>query len=90
MKCSRKIYRIAQEMEENMVELRRNRSMEETRAGASNIVVNNDIGGPVSQPLPITDDGDMAVLTKLKKMFDAGLIDQPEYDSKKREILERM
>lgn len=30
------------------------------------------------------------VLTKLKKMLDAGLIDQTEYDAKKQEILSRM
>ena len=32
----------------------------------------------------------LEVLTKLKKMLDAGLIEQSEYDQKKQEILSRM
>lgn len=35
-------------------------------------------------------DEPMEVLTKLKKLLDAGLIEQSEYDAKKAEILERM
>jgi membrane protease subunit (stomatin/prohibitin family) len=37
----------------------------------------------------VTEDP-MEVLTKLKKMLDAGLIEQGEYDAKKAEILSRM
>ncbi len=87
---AKKIYRIAQEMEEKMVELRRERSMEESRAGAANIVVNNDLGNLASNLSPPTGNDDLEVLAKLKKMLEAGLIEQIEYDSKKRDILERM
>lgn len=40
--------------------------------------------------VPNSDDDPMAVLTKLKKMLDAGLIEQSEYDAKKADILTRM
>jgi len=89
---ARKVYRIAQQMEEEMIGVRRDRSMEETRAGATNVVVNNDIGNdaPATTLPPPPADNDLANLTKLKQMLDAGLIEQAEYDSKKQEILARM
>ena len=37
-----------------------------------------------------TQEDPMEVLTKLKKMLDAGLIEQAEYDAKKTDILSRM
>lgn len=37
-----------------------------------------------------TQEDPLEVLTKLKKMLDAGLIEQSEYDQKKQEILSRM
>ena len=44
-----------------------------------------------SQTQPASQEEDpVAVLGKLKKMLDAGLIDQSEYDAKKAEILSRM
>ena len=36
-------------------------------------------------PVPAADPGE--VLGKLKRLLDAGLIEQEEYDAKKREIL---
>ena len=36
------------------------------------------------------EEDPMETLTKLKKMLDAGLIEQSEYDAKKTEILGRM
>ena len=44
---------------------------------------------PQTQPVAQTEDP-IAVLGKLKKMLDAGLIEQSEYDAKKAEILSRM
>lgn len=41
------------------------------------------------QTQPVQEDP-LEVLTKLKKMLDAGLIEQTEYDQKKTEILSRM
>ncbi|WP_455543699.1 SPFH domain-containing protein [Intestinibacter sp.] len=43
-----------------------------------------------SQPTSTQADDPMEVLVKLKKMLDAGLIEQAEYDAKKNEILGRM
>lgn len=85
---ARKVYRIAQEMEEAMVEFRRNREMEERRSGASNIVVNASTAAP-SAPTPATNDP-MAKLSQLKQMLDAGLITDEEFVSKKQEILSQM
>ncbi|MDE7280239.1 MAG: SHOCT domain-containing protein, partial [Ruminiclostridium sp.] len=47
---------------------------------------------PASQPQQAApqESDPMEVLTKLKKMLDAGLIEQSEYDSKKAEILSKM
>ena len=88
---ARKIYRIAQDMEEKMVELRRSRAMEEQRAGATNVTVNNDLGNltSVSTGEDRAEDP-LAALKSLKSMLDAGLIEQSEYDAKKTQILERM
>lgn len=90
---ARKVYRVAQEREEAAHEERRQRAMEETRAGAGNIVVNAAIA-----PVPATSQGnntsnsDDAVqkLKKLKCMLDEGLISEEEYNLTKSRILESM
>jgi hypothetical protein len=88
---ARKIYRIAQDMEEKMVELRRERSMEERRAGAANVIVNNDLGQLVNHSLGNHSNSDpVAALQTLKSMLESGLISQEEFDRKKSQILERM
>ena len=84
---ARKIYRIAQDMEEKMVEYRRDRAMEERRAGAANVIVNNDLAALTNNA---SAGDDLEKLSKLKQMLDQGLISQPEFDEKKREILNRM
>jgi hypothetical protein len=90
---ARRIYRIAQQREEEVMEVRRARAMEEQRAGASNIVVN--ASAPTAQvppapqpgtPAPPTDDP-VAKLQKLKQMLDQGLIQQSEYDAAKAKVL---
>ncbi|MCD8038201.1 MAG: SPFH domain-containing protein [Lachnospiraceae bacterium] len=51
------------------------------------------MAGQVRQPMqqPETQQDDpMETLAKLKKMLDAGLIEQDEYDAKKKEILSRI
>ena len=83
---ARKVYRIAQEMEEAMVEFRRNREMEVRKSGASNIVVNTSAGPSLATP----SVDPMAKLMQLKQMFEAGLITDEEYSSKKQEILSQM
>lgn len=46
--------------------------------------------GTAPQPQQSSPDDPMEVLGKLKKLLDAGLIEQSEYDAKKAEILSRM
>ncbi|MCA9121000.1 MAG: SHOCT domain-containing protein [Planctomycetaceae bacterium] len=91
---ARRIYRIAQQREEEMIELRRLRQMEESRAGANNIVVNS----PIQQQPVVASDGTthqahndpLARLTKLKQMLEAGLIEQEEFNATKAKILSEM
>jgi len=89
---ARMLYRIAQEREEQMREFRRQRSMEETRAGASQIVINN--GGPASVPVPSVQpptspskEEPLARLQKAKAMLEAGLIEQAEFTALRDRIL---
>ena len=88
-KQARKIYAYAQEVEERMHEERRARDMEEKRAAAGGVVIQSPMGYPAQAAAPVADDP-MAVLGKLKKMLDAGLIESSEFESKKAEILSRM
>ena len=83
---ARKAYSMAQEKEQEGSETRRQRQMQENSAKAGHIVVGNVGAGTPSA----TTDDPMAKLTKLKNMFDAGLITQEEYDKKKAEILSSM
>jgi hypothetical protein len=86
---ARKIYAYAQEVEERMHEERRARDMEEKRAAAGGVVIQSPMGYPAQAAAPVADDP-MAVLGKLKKMLDAGLIEASEFETKKAEILSRM
>lgn len=87
-KQARKIYSYAQEIEERMHDERRNREMEERRAAAGGVVIQ----APAHQAYPQAESKDdpIEILSKLKKMLDAGLIDQSEFDAKKSEILAKM
>ena len=84
---ARKAYSIAQEKEQEAAEIRRHRQMQEDSAKAGHIVIGSGSSGT---PSSTTTDDPMAKLTKLKNMFDAGLITQEEYDKKKAEILSSM
>ncbi|WP_336827951.1 MULTISPECIES: PH domain-containing protein [Sphingobacterium] len=89
---ARKLYRFAQEMEEMKKDERRQRDLEDKRALAGGgIVINTPVSQPVSSPVsqtPIEDP--METLSKLKRMVDASLISQEEYDVKKDQVLARM
>ena len=82
---ARKAYSMAQEKEQEATETRRQRQMQEDSAKAGHIVIGSSSAGTTA-----TADDPMAKLTKLKNMFDAGLITQEEYDKKKAEILASM
>lgn len=90
---ARKLYTMAQEQEEVQRELRRQRELEEKRAGAGRVVVSGPMPSqqttPQEQPKQQQEDP-VAVLQKLKTMLDNSLITQEEYDAKKMEILGRM
>ena len=71
-----------------MFEFRRQRDMEEKRAGAGGLVINSPLNALQSNAEP--SDDPVAVLGKLKQLLDAGLIEQSEYDAKKQDILAKM
>lgn len=79
-----KIYRIAQQREEEALEVRRSRAMEESAAGATNISVQ----APAT-PSPVSNDTNSAVerLRQLKEMLDMELITQEEFNERKTEII---
>ena len=86
---ARKLYRHAQEMEEAVREERRDRDLEEKRAAAGSVVVQNAmLPNQVAEQAPQQDH--LETLKKLKQMLDAGLISPAEYEAKKSEILARM
>ena len=87
-KQARKIYAYAQEVEEQAHHGRRQIELESLRAAAGNVVV--QAGGQQAQPPALPVDDPMQVLGKLKKMLEAGLIEQSEYDAKKAEILSKI
>ncbi len=87
---ARRLYQYAQEREEEMIEYRRQRELEDKRAAAGGgIIVNNAL--PINDVKENVSENDpISVLSKLKSLLDAGLISQTEFDSKKEEILSRL
>lgn len=83
---ARAVYRIGQEMEEKMIEVRRQRDMEEKRAAAGQVTVNSAVA---SQAAPASSGGGdlVARMGQLKQMLEADLITQEEFDAKKAEIM---
>ena len=84
---AKKIYQIAQEREEEWVEKKRQRKIEEDRAksGASHIIV-----GKQNQEAPIEQSKIKIKLLELKSLLDEGLITQDEYQNKKDSILKEI
>lgn len=87
-KQARKLYSIAQEMEEYVKEERRTREMEEKRAAAGGVYLQNPAS--IQQNQTPAEEDPLQVLKKLKDMLNADLITEEEYNSKKSEILSRM
>lgn len=87
---ARMLYRHAQEMEEQAFEERRTRKMEEARAAAGGVVVQNAFVPPEhSKPAHPADDP-VESLKRLKAMLEADLITPDEFSAKKADILKRM
>lgn len=85
---ARRLYSIAQEMEENVREEMRLRQMEEKRAEAGGIVLQQT--GPMGTGTAAPPDEPLQALSKLKQLMEAGLITTQEYETKKAEILSRL
>jgi len=89
---ARKLYSLAQEMEEDVREERRRREMEEKRAAAGGIYLQDTQLSPQQAPQPAApaQPTPMEKLQQLKQMLEAGLITQEQYDTKSQEILAQM
>ncbi len=91
---ARKLYQFAQEMEEQMRSIRREKDLETRRASAGGITVNN--ATPIitqpqqNQPQLIETEDPFAVLQKLKGLMENGIISPEEFEIKKNEILSRV
>lgn len=93
---ARKLYQYAQGKEEQMIEYRREKELEERRAASGGIVVNtqNENQEKPAEPqeakseTPAEDP--METLLKLKAFLDNDLISLEDYETKKKEILSRM
>ncbi|SHG22176.1 PH domain-containing protein [Chryseobacterium sp. OV279] len=94
---ARKLYQFAQEIEERMRGVRREKDLEVRRASAGGVTVNNAtpiIAQPFQTTQPSTNlieaEDPFAVLQKLKGLVDNGIISMEEFESKKNEILSRV
>ena len=88
---ARKLYQFSQAREEEMIEFRRQKQLEEARAAAGGGIVVTTAMPSQEIPKTVTEAEDpFAVLQKLKSLLENNLINQEEFDTKKKEILERM
>ncbi|AZA78504.1 hypothetical protein EG347_13795 [Chryseobacterium sp. G0186] len=95
---ARKLYQFAQEIEEQMRGLRREKDLETRRASAGGVTVNNAtpiIAQPQQfqeqqKPLLIENEDPFALLQKLKGLMENGIISTREFEEKKNEILSRV
>lgn len=86
---ARRIYTFAQRVEEQMRYARRAADMEMARAKAGGVVIQAP-AGLGGAPAPAAAEDPVTVLTRLKQMYDAGLIEAAEFTAKKSEVLARM
>lgn len=95
---ARKLYQFAQEVEERMRGVRREKNLETLRASAGGVTVNN--ATPIitqpqqfheeKKPLLIENEDPFALLQKLKDLKENGIISPEEFEIKKNEILSRV
>lgn len=83
---ARKVYALAQEQEERVREERRRRELEEMRASAGGITMNQ----PGAAATQSTSQDPVERLSKLKQLLDAGLISPGEFEAKRAEIIDEM
>lgn len=82
---AKRLYAIAQQMEQEWREKRRIREMEEARAKAGGVYMGSVPGMVSSSSAPADDPA--VKLAKAKSMLDQGLISEAEYDSLKAKVL---
>ena len=87
---ARKLYSLAQEQEETQAEIRRQMALEEKRAASGNVNFTANIPENISPKAEPQQDETETALKKLKNLFENGLINQQEFESKKAEILARL
>lgn len=94
---ARRLYQYAQEMEEKMRSVRREKDLEARRASAGGVTVNNAtpiIAQPQpfqhQKPLFIENEDPFSLLQKLKGLMESGIISPEEFEEKKNEILSRV
>lgn len=88
---ARKLYQYAQAKEEEMIEYRRQRELEDKRAAAGGgIIVNNSTPSQASQSNETQQEDPFALLQKLKNLAESGIISNEEFENKKNEILSRL
>ncbi|GAA4163944.1 PH domain-containing protein [Chryseobacterium ginsenosidimutans] len=95
---ARKLYQYAQEIEEQMRSVRREKDLETRRASAGGVTVNN--ATPIithpqqfqqhQKPLLIENEDPFALLQKLKGLMENGIISPEEFEEKKNQILSRV
>ena len=88
---ARKLYQYAQGKEEEMIEFRRQKELEEKRAAAGGGIIVNTLQ-PTNETAKIKPESEdpLVALQKLKSLLENDLITQEEFDFKKKEILERL
>jgi len=87
---ARKLYQYSQGKEEEMLEYRRQRDLEDKRATAGGGIVVN--AGQVAQTPVATESKEdpLTVLQQLKSLLEAGIMTQEEFEIKKNEVISRM
>lgn len=83
---AKRLYGIAQQMEQEWREKRRVREMEEARARAGGVYMGALPGVPAASVTPTADDA-VSKLAKAKSMLDQGLISEVEYEALKAKVL---
>ena len=86
---ARRLYSIAQQMEENVREEMRLRGMEEKRAAAGGVILGG-LSSVSSGTSASPTEEPVQALSKLKQLMEAGLVTPAEYEAKKKEILARL
>jgi hypothetical protein len=81
---AKRVYGLAQQMEQEWREKRRVRQMEEERARAGGVVLELPKG---AAPEPSAGDDQVARLARAKALLDQGLISEDEYQALKAKIL---